>query len=79
MFSVNRLFRDFSKAKVSRNIQRKCAKMSHSKSSIGGIVFVGCMFLGGGIGSLLGEPHSGWLIGLGAGFIGMALTRVWMK
>ncbi|MEH6939694.1 hypothetical protein V7056_17865 [Bacillus sp. JJ664] len=53
--------------------------MSHSKNGVGGIVFVGCMFLGGGIGSLLGESHSGWLIGMGAGFIGMALTRAWMK
>lgn len=53
--------------------------MSNSKSGIGGIVFVGCMFLGGGLGSLFGEPQSGWLIGMGAGFIGMALTRGLMK
>ncbi|WP_167555227.1 hypothetical protein [Gottfriedia acidiceleris] len=53
--------------------------MSSRGAGIGGIVFVGCMFLGGGIGSLLHEQHSGWLIGMGVGFIGLALTRVLIK
>ena len=42
-----------------------------------GLVFVGCMFLGGGIGALFGAPGAGWLIGMWAGFLGMALIRKW--
>ncbi|MED0952138.1 hypothetical protein [Bacillus mobilis] len=44
-----------------------------------GLVFVGCMLLGEGVGSILGDTHAGWLIGMGAGFIGMALTRLIRK
>ncbi|WP_180227344.1 hypothetical protein [Bacillus cereus] len=44
-----------------------------------GLVFVGCMFLGGGVGSMLGNAQTGWLIGMGAGFLGMALTRLFRK
>jgi len=53
--------------------------LSNRGSGIGGIIFVGCMFLGGGIGSLLHEPHSGWLIGMGVGFIGLALSKYFLK
>ena len=31
------------------------------------------------VGSILGDTHAGWLIGMGAGFIGMALTRLIRK
>lgn len=41
----------------------------------GGIAFVGCMFLGAGIGMLLGNVAAGGAIGMGAGFIAMALFR----
>jgi hypothetical protein len=53
--------------------------LEYRKSGIGGVVFVGCMFLGGGIGSLLNEPQAGWLIGMGVGFLGMALSRGLIK
>ncbi|AIW84480.1 putative membrane protein [Bacillus mycoides] len=53
--------------------------MERTNWGIGGLVFVGCMFLGGGVGSILGDTHVGWLIGMGAGFIGMALTRLVRK
>lgn len=46
------------------------------RGGVGGIVFVGCMFLGGGVGVWLGSPQFGWLIGMGVGFLGMALTRL---
>ncbi|WP_162862817.1 hypothetical protein [Bacillus wiedmannii] len=46
---------------------------------IGGLVFVGCMFLGGGVGSMLGNAQTGCLIGMGVGFLGMALTRLIRK
>ncbi len=53
--------------------------MERPNWGIGGLVFVGCMFLGGGVGSILGDTHAGWLVGMGAGFIGMALTRLIRK
>ena len=41
-----------------------------------GLVFVGCMLVGGGMGYALGSQQAGWLIGMGASFIGMAITRL---
>ena len=37
-------------------------------SSIGGVMFVGCMLIGGGIGMLLGNVAAGGAIGMGVGF-----------
>ncbi|EEL60148.1 hypothetical protein [Bacillus toyonensis] len=53
--------------------------MERPNWGIGGLVFVGCMFLGGGVGSMLGGTQTGWLIGMGTGFLGMALTRLIRK
>lgn len=53
--------------------------MERPNWGIGGLVFVGCMFLGGGVGSMLGNAQTGWLIGMGIGFLGMALTRLFRK
>lgn len=53
--------------------------MQKQKWGVSGLVFVGCMFLGGGIGSLSGHSQTGWLIGMGVGFLGMALTRAMGK
>ncbi|HFJ9274747.1 hypothetical protein PDL68_23225 [Bacillus cereus] len=36
---------------------------------------MGCTFLGAGVGSMFGSAQAGWLIEMGAGFLGMALTR----
>lgn len=41
----------------------------------GGIVFAGCLFLGSGIGMLMGSVVAGGTIGLGAGFLAMAFLR----
>ena len=50
--------------------------MSEDKDKgIGGLVFVACMFIGGGIGLLLGRPDVGGAIGMGVGFLIMALLR----
>ncbi|MEK4838688.1 hypothetical protein [Bacillus sp. FSL L8-0152] len=55
--------------------------MNYGTAELGNwrLVFVGCMFLGGGVGSMLGNAQTGWLIGMGIGFLGMALTRLMRK
>jgi len=37
----------------------------------GGLVFVGLMFLGAGVGLLVGQVVAGFLIGMGLGFVVM--------
>lgn len=44
-----------------------------SKDSRPGLAFVGCLMLGIGVGLYFGRPDVGTLIGLGVGFIAMAL------
>lgn len=39
----------------------------------GGLAFVGCLFLGAGVGMLMGNVAAGGAIGMGAGFIAMAI------
>jgi len=39
----------------------------------GGVAFVGCMFLGIGIGMLVDSVGAGTLIGMGTGFLAMAI------
>lgn len=53
---------------------RKKKRMNDKKkdgSSIGGIMFVGCMFVGAGIGMLFGNVPAGGAIGMGVGFLAM--------
>jgi len=45
-----------------------------SGSSIGGVIFVGCMFIGGGVGMWAGNVAVGGAIGMGIGFIAMGLV-----
>lgn len=40
----------------------------------GGLVFVGCVVLGLGIGMLFDDNGAGFMIGVGVGFLGMALV-----
>jgi hypothetical protein len=42
---------------------------------IGGLFIPAGLFIGLGIGLLVGRPDVGVLVGLGAGFVGMALVR----
>ena len=42
-----------------------------------GLVFVALTFLGMGVGALYGRIDAGTLIGIGLGFLGMALVRMW--
>jgi len=46
-----------------------------SGTKIGGIVFVGCLFLGAGIGMLYKSEEIGGAIGMGVGFI--AMGAIW--
>lgn len=40
-----------------------------------GLAFVACMFIGGGIGLAFGRPDVGGAIGMGVGFLLMAMLR----
>ena len=44
----------------------------NSGYKIGGVVFVGCMFIGGGIGMMYDSQQIGGAVGMGVGFISMA-------
>ena len=50
-----------------------------SGSSIGGLVFVGCMFIGAGIGMLYKSTETGGAIGMGVGFIAMAAIGAYYR
>ncbi len=51
--------------------------MSEERRHIAGLIFVALMFIGAGIGLLFGRPDVGGCIGMGVGFIAMALARVY--
>ncbi len=48
-------------------------------SSIGGVVFVGCMFIGAGLGMAYGKVQVGGAIGMGIGFLAMAATWAYYR
>lgn len=48
---------------------------SEGRKHIEGLVFVASMFIGAGIGLLFGRPDAGGAIGMGIGFLLMALLR----
>lgn len=47
----------------------------HKKQGIGGLVFVGCIVIGLGTGLAFDLMPGSLLIGLGVGFLGMAIVR----
>jgi len=47
--------------------------MAVSPWSIAALVFVGCMFIGRGIGAVKGKKSEGTIIGMGVGFVLMAV------
>ncbi|MFT4526256.1 MAG: hypothetical protein ACI85F_002428 [Bacteroidia bacterium] len=52
--------------------------MSDNKKpkSIGGLVFVGFMFIGAGLGMLVGHVAAGGAIGMGVGFVAMGVVSL---
>jgi len=46
------------------------------EKNIGGMLFVGCLFIGIGLGLLFNRPDIGATTGMGVGFILLALVRV---
>ncbi len=46
-----------------------------NNNRIAGMVFIGCMFIGMGIGMYLGKMTVGIMIGMGVGFIASAIAR----
>lgn len=55
------------------------AKDQNSSSSIAGIVVGGCLFIGMGIGMLMGHITTGLFVGLGVGLLGMAGVMMYYK
>ena len=45
------------------------------KDGVSGLIFVACMFIGGGLGLAFGRPEVGGAIGMGIGFLLMAFVR----
>ena len=45
-------------------------------SSISGLAFAACMFIGAGIGALCNATQIGGALGMGAGFIAMILIKL---
>ena len=43
---------------------------------VSGIVFVGCMFIGMGVGEAFGETGIGMFIGMGVGFLASAFLKM---
>jgi predicted lipid-binding transport protein (Tim44 family) len=50
-------------------------KQERSRKGASGLVFVGCLILGIALGFLIGNMAGGFFVGLGVGFIAMAIVR----
>lgn len=48
-------------------------------STVGGVLFTGCMFIGLGLGFYFSHIVVGLFIGMGVGFVAMGLTWLLMK
>jgi hypothetical protein len=46
-----------------------------NNNRLGGAIFVGCMFIGMGIGMYFNRMTVGIMVGMGIGFIGSAIAR----
>jgi len=48
---------------------------TQSKNKIAGTIFIGCMFIGMGIGMYFDKMTVGIMVGMGVGFIASAIVR----
>ncbi len=48
-------------------------------STVGGVIFIGCMFVGMGMGFYFGQLLPGIFIGMGVGFIAMGIVWALMR
>ena len=55
--------------------KRANEKQEPNRSGVSGLVFVGCLILGMGVGFLIDNVAAGLCVGLGVGFIAMAVAR----
>lgn len=55
----------------------KSENNSDTPGNVGGLLFAGCMFIGAGIGFIVGNVKAGAALGMGIGFLVMA--AFWMK
>lgn len=56
-------------------MEREEERKAGREGEVGGLVFVACMFIGGGLGLAFGQAAVGWLLGMGIGFLLMGLLR----
>jgi hypothetical protein len=49
------------------------------RNTAGGLLFIGCMFVGMGLGFYFGNIVTGVLIGMGAGFVAFGITVLAFK
>lgn len=54
-------------------------KKENKFEAAGGVIFVGCMFIGMGLGFYYNMIAVGMFIGMGIGFLGMGLTYLLKK
>lgn len=50
-------------------------KQEQGRNGASGLIFVGCLMIGLALGFLLNNVVAGLFIGMGVGFIGMAIAR----
>lgn len=64
---------------MAKKKQKKPQKKKSRADAAGGLVFVGCLFIGTGLGIYYGRPDVGSLLGLGVGFLAYGVMRSKMK
>ena len=55
------------------------AKKENKFDKASGVIFVGCMFIGMGVGFLLNHLVVGLFVGMGVGFLGMGIVYLVSK
>ena len=56
--------------------QNQSTEKTKASRKAGGLLFVGCMFIGMAVGKYMGNSHIGTIGGMGIGFIMMAVVII---